>query len=363
MTMLAQVPLFEDLPAHEIDALAATLHRQTYAVGTLLFGEGDNGDRFYIVLDGHIAIIKALGTVDERLLALRGAGEIVGEMSLLNRDGLRTASARVQSAALVLELTPTDFDALLRRYPALAYGMLRMMSDRLRVSHDTSIRELHEKNERLANAYAELQAAQARLIEQETLAHELRLARTLNYRWGEGVAQQRLGEALRGLGDDAQAAELMQRALAIFREIGDRTYQAGALAQLGGLASSRGDYVGARDRLEQALALSRAVQANEPALDALVFLSTLWQQMGDHELALTYAEQAWQIAQGMGSRYRQAQVLVARGRALAGVQRHTDAVAAYQQALTLFTEIGVRAPVTSTARAGLAAIALAQGDL
>jgi len=55
--------------------------------------------------------------------------------------------------------------------------MLRVLSVRLRESHDIAIRDLHEKNVRLTQAYADLQAAQARIIEQETLERELRLAR------------------------------------------------------------------------------------------------------------------------------------------------------------------------------------------
>jgi sigma-B regulation protein RsbU (phosphoserine phosphatase) len=175
--LLKHVPLFVSLPPSELADLAASLRESRYSAGVVLFREGEYGDRFYIVLDGQIAIIKALGSDDERLLGLRGAGEFVGEMSLLSQDGRRTASVRVQSSARVLELTRADFDALLHRYPLLAYEMLRVLSIRLRESHDTAIRDLHEKNARLAQAYADLQAAQARIIEQETLERELRLAR------------------------------------------------------------------------------------------------------------------------------------------------------------------------------------------
>jgi serine phosphatase RsbU (regulator of sigma subunit) len=170
------VPLFAALPLEELDRLAATLSPASYPAGTILFYEGDYGDRFYIVLDGQIAIIKAFGTDDERLLGLRGAGEFVGEMSLLSQDGQRTATVRVDEDARVLELTRADFDDMLHRHPTLAYEMLRVLSTRLRASHEHSIRDLHEKNRRLAEAYADLQAAQARIIEQETLARELRLA-------------------------------------------------------------------------------------------------------------------------------------------------------------------------------------------
>jgi sigma-B regulation protein RsbU (phosphoserine phosphatase) len=177
IALLKHVPLFVSLPPSALADMAVSLQENRYSAGTVLFREGDYGDRFYIVLDGEIAIVKALGSDDERLLGRRGAGEFVGEMSLLSRDGLRTASVRVEADARVLELTRADFDALLHRYPLLAYEMLRVLSIRLRESHDMAIRDLHEKNARLTQAYADLQAAQARIIEQETLERELRLAR------------------------------------------------------------------------------------------------------------------------------------------------------------------------------------------
>jgi phosphoserine phosphatase RsbU/P len=177
ITLLKNMPLFGSLPAADIAAMAVSLQETCYAAGTVLFREGEYGDRFYILLDGQIAIVKALGSDAERLLGVRGPGEFVGEMSLLSQDGLRTASVRVETDARALELTRADFDALLHRHPPLAYEMLRVLSIRLRESHDTAMRDLHEKNARLVQACAELQVAQSRIIEQETLERELRLAR------------------------------------------------------------------------------------------------------------------------------------------------------------------------------------------
>ncbi|HZG68825.1 MAG TPA: cyclic nucleotide-binding domain-containing protein, partial [Herpetosiphonaceae bacterium] len=93
----AQVPLFASLPPGELDHLAATLERVDLPPGLVLFREGEYGDRFYLVLDGEIEVTKASGTADERLLAVRGPGQFVGEMSLLNPDGLRTATVRTRS--------------------------------------------------------------------------------------------------------------------------------------------------------------------------------------------------------------------------------------------------------------------------
>ncbi len=176
---LSRVPLFAGLPPAELAALEATLPELSFPAQTILFREGDHGDRFYVVLKGRIEVLKAMDSADERLLTILGPNEFVGEMSLLNPDGRRTASVRVIEDACMLVFTRADFDALLHRYPALAYTMLRVLSTRLRDSHDATIRDLHEKNERLARAYADLQAAQAQLVEQETLKRELQLARVI----------------------------------------------------------------------------------------------------------------------------------------------------------------------------------------
>jgi serine phosphatase RsbU (regulator of sigma subunit) len=61
----------------------------------------------------------------------------------------------------------------------MAYQMLRSISARLREANDAAIGDLREKNQRLSQAYAALQAAQDQLIEKERLEHELRLAREI----------------------------------------------------------------------------------------------------------------------------------------------------------------------------------------
>src|SRR5262249_56265720 len=147
--LIGQVPLFAKLPPEEQRYLAATLRPIALPKGTVLFREGEYGDHFYIVLEGYVDIIKALGTEDEQLLLVRGPGEFVGEMSLVSLDGLRTASVRAGAPAQLLEVTRVDFDALLSRQPQLAFEMLRVLSMRLRDLNDASTRDLPAKNRQL----------------------------------------------------------------------------------------------------------------------------------------------------------------------------------------------------------------------
>src|SRR5438874_6020445 len=178
-SLIRQVPLFASLPSAELEYLVAALPAHHIAHGTVLFKEGERGDCLYIVLTGQVEIVKAIGTDDERLVGVRVAGEFVGEMSLLNPDGLRTASVRAQTEIDALELCRADFHALLRRYPLLGYDMAQVLSRRLETSHNAAIHDLHEKNRRLTLAYEELKAAQAQIVEHEKVEHELELARKI----------------------------------------------------------------------------------------------------------------------------------------------------------------------------------------
>ena len=61
----------------------------------------------------------------------------------------------------------------------LLYRTVQVLSARLRESDLQMIADLQRKNQQLARAYRELQAAQAAIVEKERLEHELDLARDL----------------------------------------------------------------------------------------------------------------------------------------------------------------------------------------
>jgi tetratricopeptide (TPR) repeat protein len=71
--------------------------------------------------------------------------------------------------------------------------------------------------------------------------------------------------------------------------------------------------------------------------------------------------QAWQSDQAFGFQWARAYALVLIGHAQTQAGHFVDAATAYQQALTLYTEID-RAELAAEAQAGLAAIAYNQGD-
>jgi serine phosphatase RsbU (regulator of sigma subunit) len=177
--LISQVTLFASLPRGETEYLAGALRPREFPDNALLFREGMPGDVFYILLEGQVEVIKALGTDAERLLGIREMGSFLGEMSLFSRDGCHTASVRARTPLRVLEMTRADLDGLLNRQPLLAYEMVRVLTRRLDESENITIHDLLEKNRQLKRAYDELKAAQAQLIEKERLEAELDVARTI----------------------------------------------------------------------------------------------------------------------------------------------------------------------------------------
>jgi serine phosphatase RsbU (regulator of sigma subunit) len=177
--ILQRIPLFASLPADEIAHVGRALIERHYEAGAVLFREGDAGDCLCLIMEGQIEVVKALGTPDERVIAARGAGDYVGEMSLIQLDGRRSASVRAKGNLHTLEMTRAEFDALLHRQPQMAYGMARVLSQHLNEAHAAALDEMRAKNRELSAAYDSLKAAQAQIIQKEKLEHELRMARSV----------------------------------------------------------------------------------------------------------------------------------------------------------------------------------------
>jgi DNA-binding SARP family transcriptional activator len=144
--LLTKVPLFAPLTKKDYKFLAGIAKQMEYPARTVLFREGEYGDRLYIVIEGEIEIIKALDKPEEHVLRICTAGDYIGEMCFLNPGGLRSASVVSRTAVRLLEISRTDFETLLRRRPALTYAIACGLTERLVDSEDKYIRTVVNKD-------------------------------------------------------------------------------------------------------------------------------------------------------------------------------------------------------------------------
>ena len=176
---LRRVPLFSSLPESELRELASELLPMELEQGSLMFREGDKGNRCYILIEGQVEIIKSLGTPDERLLGVREPGEAIGEMSLFSDEHRRTASVRAKTPLKLLVMKRDDLEDLLRKQPDLAFDLVARLSRRLEESENHTISDLREKNLQLQQAFDDLKTAHAQIVEKEQLERELEVARDI----------------------------------------------------------------------------------------------------------------------------------------------------------------------------------------
>lgn len=142
---IAAIPLFEGLPADEIEQIAAISTEQSCRRGTSLFMEGDEGDGFYVVLSGRVKIFKLSAEGKEQTLHLFGAGEPFGEVALF--AGKRfPANAEAMEDGRVLFFPREAFAGLIRENPSVAMNLLALLSVRLRrftaLIEDLSLKEV-----------------------------------------------------------------------------------------------------------------------------------------------------------------------------------------------------------------------------
>jgi serine phosphatase RsbU (regulator of sigma subunit) len=180
-TNLNAVPLFKSLPPETLASITKTYKTWSAPAGSHVLEEGNPGDEFYVILQGRVEIVRAIGTPEESFLGMRYQGEFIGEVGLLNQGAPRTATARVVEDAQLMTVKYSDFNELLKIHPELAYEMASALSARLTESLNETIRNLRGKNEELQKAYDDLRAAQEQIIEKEKLEHSLKLARKIQY--------------------------------------------------------------------------------------------------------------------------------------------------------------------------------------
>jgi serine phosphatase RsbU (regulator of sigma subunit) len=177
--ILRQIALFAGLPPEEIKRIASAMRWCQFEEGAILFREGDVADRMYVLIEGRVAIIKGLGSSSERTLALYGTGSFLGEMALFDPGSQRSATARAIDDVHLLEMSHAELDVLLHRHPTLAYEMIRVISARLHQANNQTMQDLRERNLQLTHAYRDLEAAQAKLIDQQKIEHELQVAKDI----------------------------------------------------------------------------------------------------------------------------------------------------------------------------------------
>lgn len=128
--LVADIPLFNDLDYEETRIIEPLLDLRSIKAGTLIYAQGEHADSLCSVVDGELEAVKQPKEGAERVIAVLGKGDSVGEMALI--DGLtRSASIRAKTAARILILKREDFNRLIKQHPQISIKILKQIARRL----------------------------------------------------------------------------------------------------------------------------------------------------------------------------------------------------------------------------------------
>jgi len=135
LNALSEISLFRGLPPERLRRLAEVLRKKTVPAGTNMITAEQPGEVVYVILEGTVKILIEQMDGREVILAFLGAGDTVGEMSLVDSSG-RSANVMTMEKCTLLWMDRATFQDLLKHSNDFAQNLVRLLASRLRMANE-----------------------------------------------------------------------------------------------------------------------------------------------------------------------------------------------------------------------------------
>lgn len=135
MDLFVKMPLFAGLDPEALQGLADRVSEHSARRGDVIFEEGEQGDRIYLIVDGKVKISRTSPDGRESLLAVLGTGDLFGELSVFDPSP-RTATASALVDTSYASLGHDQLKPWLGTRPEAAEILLAALARRLRRTND-----------------------------------------------------------------------------------------------------------------------------------------------------------------------------------------------------------------------------------
>jgi len=116
----------QQAPFNPAEMLSGALDAFQLSPREVLFREGEQGDRMYVVLEGRVDIL-----VGDNVVGTASEGDIVGEMALID-DAPRSASVIATMECRLVGIDRDRFHLLVQRNPTFSTYVMKVLANRLR---------------------------------------------------------------------------------------------------------------------------------------------------------------------------------------------------------------------------------------
>lgn len=131
---LAAIPLFQNLTAEELARVSPYLRRRTFMPGSSIITADQPGEVVYIILSGTVKVHVEQANGSDVILAILGADEIVGELSMVDSLG-RSANVVTLETCNVIWIDRQTFNGLAQEIPVISTNLVRILARRLRLAN------------------------------------------------------------------------------------------------------------------------------------------------------------------------------------------------------------------------------------
>lgn len=154
-SVLAQVPIFEELSRKELQKIVGISYKRDYNEGEEIVREGQPSAGMYVIMRGEVKVTRRSDEGIEIKLATIGAGDFFGDVGLLE-NAPRTATITAIAQSQVIGLFRPELLQLIDRDPKLAskilFKLAQIVAVRLRVTNEKLERLVEEVKHLQANA-------------------------------------------------------------------------------------------------------------------------------------------------------------------------------------------------------------------
>jgi CRP/FNR family cyclic AMP-dependent transcriptional regulator len=130
--ILSDIDLFKGLTPTQLEWVAQRAHRRVFEAGRNVLTIEQPGEAVYVILHGTVKIHIEQGERDV-IISILGAGDLLGEMSLIDSVG-RSASAVTLESSLMLWMDKATFNYMLDHFTPVARNPVKILSARVRLS-------------------------------------------------------------------------------------------------------------------------------------------------------------------------------------------------------------------------------------
>lgn len=129
--LLRHVPLLADLTPTDLQRVASLTTEHHVDNDEVIFEQGDSGDEMYVIVHGEVKVMISNNGENEREVARRKMGDVVGEMALISGEP-RIATLIASGEVHLLCLDRKSFEGLLRERPEVSLAVMRVLCARLK---------------------------------------------------------------------------------------------------------------------------------------------------------------------------------------------------------------------------------------